>query len=305
MNLKKQSAHKIVYASGPAIIEAPAHVAFYNNYFEQREINLDFKIYPDGKTSLSKLFAGEVDLAGVMATPVVKESFNRKDFRIIAVVEHPKFHHLLVNKKIISAPADLKGKNVGVTKGTSGEYLMYSYLIQNEINPDEIELLDLPGPDLVQAMEQGKIDAVFSWNPYIREIKNNMDNVTELESSQLVPPSWVIVCMKQFIAENPPVVENFLKGLKKGVEFLNTNPDKAIAIHLEIGGLESSGINSKDIENEFALTLQQQLLLDLEKQARWILSQKDTINLELPNYLDFIYPDAMAKISPDAVTLIK
>ena len=129
----------IRYASGPAIIEAPAHAAYKKGFFKNTGLQVNLKILPDGKTALSKLLEDKYDLAAVIATPVVIQSFHRKDFSIIAVVEHPKFHHLLVNNYRINSLQDLKGKKIGVTPGTSGEYYMHSFLLANEIPEDKIE----------------------------------------------------------------------------------------------------------------------------------------------------------------------
>lgn len=296
----------LTYASGPAIIEAPAHAAFQKGFFKEHGIVLDLKIYPDGKTALSSLLKGEVQLAGVMATPVVYESFRRNDFRIIAVVEHPKFHHLLVNKKRISSATDLKGKKVGVTFGTSGEYLMHSYLVSNEINFDEIEIYDLTGNEMVKAFINGNIDAMFSWNPYINEVKNQMgQQVNLLDDFQFVPPSWVIVGIQQFVEENPATIENFLRGLKKGIVFANENPEGLIVLHEKVSGKDKSYLVPSEIAGRFQLTLQQELLLDLEKQARWVISKTDTLKENMPDYLNLISLEAMQKVSPEVVTLIK
>lgn len=68
------------YASVPAIVEAPAHIAYAKGFFYEEGLDVEMKLNPDGKTSLDQLFAGTVDIASVMATHVVFRSFERDDF---------------------------------------------------------------------------------------------------------------------------------------------------------------------------------------------------------------------------------
>jgi len=54
----------------------------------------------------------------------------------------------------------------------------------------------------------------------------------------------------------------------------------------------------------FNVSLHQSLLITLEDQARWAIEHKLTDKSEVPNYLDYIYFDAMNEVKPDDVTII-
>lgn len=294
------------YASGPALIEAPAHVAHDKDFFNQSGLKVQMDILPDGKMALSKLLEGKYDLAGVMATPVVIQSFQRSDFRIVAVIEHPKFHHLLVNKDRVISPEDLAGKRVGVTKGTSGEYYMHSFLLNNEIPFDKIEFENLHGPQLVDAFVDGEVDAIFSWHPYIYKAQTKTETKTAIfNEAQIVHPSWMMVANQHFVEHNPGVIKSFLSGLSRGVDYANKNPEELIQIHQKVSRNDKPYLHSRKVKGQFQLTLQQELLLDLEKKARWIMAKDSMKEKEMPNYLDFIYLDAMQAVSSETVTVVK
>ena len=53
------------FASVPAVIEAPSHVAYKKGYFAAEGLDLTMEINPDGKTSLDHLMDGQVDIAAV------------------------------------------------------------------------------------------------------------------------------------------------------------------------------------------------------------------------------------------------
>ena len=58
-------------------------------------------------------------------------------------------------------------------------------------------------------------------------------------------------------------------------------------------------------KQSFVIELPQSLLFRLEDEARWRIKNNLTDNKEVPNYLDFIFTDALEQIKPGAVTIIR
>lgn len=295
------------YASSPILIETPAHVALKNGFFEKENLNVDLSIHPDGKSSFKSLLDGQADVASVMATPVVYERFSGKDFRIIAAVRHSKFHSLIASRNAgINSPEDIKGKSVGVTKGTSGEYFMQSYLISKGIVPEEVDVVYMSGPELPGALKEGAVDVIFSWKPFIGEAKKMLgkDAIT-FSSSRLVQPSWLIVTTEPFIRQHPEVLKRFLLSIRKGIGFIDDHPEAAIEMHRQVIDIDNGSMARDLTRMNLGLSLSQELLVDLENQAQW-LREMGYINADtLPGFFSIIYPDILEQVSPESVTLIK
>lgn len=51
--------------------------------------------------------------------------------------------------------------------------------------------------------------------------------------------------------------------------------------------------------------LDQTILMSLEDEARWAMREGLTDKKEPPNYLDFIYVDALEQVKPETVTIIR
>jgi hypothetical protein len=51
--------------------------------------------------------------------------------------------------------------------------------------------------------------------------------------------------------------------------------------------------------------LDQTILVSLEDEARWAMKERLTDKKEVPNYLDFIYVDALEQVKPETVTIIR
>lgn len=305
---QKQEMTAIRYASVRAIVEAPAHVAFKNGYFEDEGLDLKLEINPDGKTSLDRLLMDSVDIASVMATPIVYKRFQNNDFYIFAVMEFSEKIHSCValkNKGIKSAE-DLKGKTVGVMKGTSGEFFMNSFLIVNELLPSDLIIVNLTGPEQVEAISAGEIDALFCWEPYGTIAKSSLKtNWIKLDAQKLIPSTWVFIAKKSFVNENPEVLTKFLEAILSGVNFTNKNKSKALALYANVAQVQEEHIQELFFKETFNLSLKQDLLLDLEAQARWIIDFNYVSEDIVPNFLENIYVKAAQDVVPDNVLIIK
>ncbi|MEE9594876.1 MAG: hypothetical protein V3V92_05695, partial [Candidatus Hydrothermarchaeales archaeon] len=57
-------------------------------------------------------------------------------------------------------------------------------------------------------------------------------------------------------------------------------------------------------KQEYAVKLPQAMLILFEDQARWRIKNNLTDKTRVPNYLDYIYLDALEEVKPGAVTII-
>ena len=58
-------------------------------------------------------------------------------------------------------------------------------------------------------------------------------------------------------------------------------------------------------EFNFRLVLDQSIIVSLEDEARWAIREELVDKEEVPNYLDFIYINALEDVKPEAVTIIR
>ncbi len=297
---------KVRVASVPAIVEAPTHIAYHNKYFEQEGLDVSLRINPDGKTSLEQLLNDEADIITVTGTPVVYSSLKGNDFAILANIDHSKIHFVVARKdRGISSIADLKGRKVTVMLGTSGQFFMDSLLALNKLKITDLEIVNLNGPAQLKAFVDGEVDAIFGWVPFpLLALQELGDKAILLPSDPIRSCSWVVVATKQYVAENPDIPKKILKALIAAENFISQEREQASIIHAEISGVKNRAASDLFKTMEFGLSLRHSLLLDFEDQARWILKHGYSDAKKIPNYLNYIDPDAMSAVKPEAVTLI-
>jgi len=116
---------------------------------------------------------------------------------------------------------------------------------------------------------------------------------------------FILLTKENFTEENPQVIERFLRALIRAEEFLKGNEAETKKLFETKFNYESSYIDYCWQRHDFTVVLPQALIIAMEDQARWRIDNKLTEATETPNYLDYIYLDALEAVSPEAVGIIR
>jgi ABC-type nitrate/sulfonate/bicarbonate transport system substrate-binding protein len=292
---------EIRYGSSPIHAEIPVHNALENDLFKAEGITVDMQLFPDGNSAMESLLNGDSDIVSTMTTPVALNAFQRKGFKVIAAIDHGKFHASIAKRKVLDhhPRTDWSNHTIGVTRHTSGEYFMYSYLSLHEVSWNNMNVAYGKGPELKRFFLNDSIDIMFSWNPYVEETREQYpDSLVELGKNHLVPASWMIVCDSVFLAEHRPAVRTFLRATKKGLEKAKTSKETAIRNHQSIlhqGGYHAGTIHPEMIER-MDISLDEELVLDLENQAQWLMDMNYVSDTRVPDFSRLICPDPLRSI---------
>ncbi|THF87120.1 aliphatic sulfonate ABC transporter substrate-binding protein [Deinococcus sp. KSM4-11] len=166
------SAHALTFTIGyqkgglPAILKARGTL---DKYAAQ---GIDFKwaLFTAGPPLLEAANAGAVDFGSVGNAPGVFALAGGADLKFVAVNENrsDSTEAVIVPKDSgIKAVADLKGKKVGVARGSSAHFFLYNVLNSAGLGFGDITVVPLLPPDARPALESGSIDAWAIWDPYL------------------------------------------------------------------------------------------------------------------------------------------
>lgn len=299
---------KITFATVRFIGEAPSYIAYCNGYFEEEGLDVTLKYNAAGKLSLKNLFDGEADIITVADTPIVYSCFEREDFYIIGGMTHTdKIAGVVARKdKGISSPSDLKGKKVALFRGTASDFLMDNFFITNKLNYSDVEIVNMKPLEQVEAIVKGEIDVMFCWQPHLLNALNKLgENGIRLPSEGMKTLDWLIIVMRDYAEENPDVLEKFLRAIEKSVDFIKERREESIDIHSEESEMDREIVEALWDDIAYELFLSESMLINFEDQARWAIKEKKTSATEVPNYLNCIYFDALRKVNPEAITIIR
>lgn len=283
-------------------------IAEDQGYFRQNGLNLTLKKYDSGSASLNGLVNGEADITvGVTEYPLVWSAFQGRTVRAIGNIDKGDFIYIVARKDRIGDVPDLKGKRVGTTVGTVAEFHLGRFLILHGMNMTDVTIINVKTPaGWVSEVVEGNIDAMSTAQPYAREARDRLgDNALFWPAQSSQPLFALVISTDEWIASNPEEVERFLAALVRAEEFADNNPAEAQAIVMERLNLDPDYMDMVWKQNQFAVTLDESLILAMEDEARWMIANNLTNGTEVPDFRDYVYEDGLEVVKPGSVNIIR
>jgi len=294
---------KITVAAGKA--GALVYIAEDQGFFAKNGLAVTIKDYVSGKAAADALINGEADISTSADNVFVSNSFEHPDLRVFGTVATAQVKELVALKdKGITTINDLTGKKIGVTKRSGAEFLLGVFLTFNAIPLQDVKLVDLRPPKMLGAISKGDVDAVITWDPYLYNIKKGLGDsaVSWFAGEEFY---YVLLAKEDWIKSHPKAAERFIKAIVKAEDYVKDDSEEAKEFVRKRFNYESDYMDYSWPKQEFAVILPQAMLIAFEDQARWRIKEKLTDKTEVPNYLDYIWLDALELVKPEAVTIIR
>ena len=99
-------------------------------------------------------------------------------------------------------------------------------------------------------------------------------------------------------------MKRFLQTIRQAELFFLDDPETAIDIIIKKGNLDPESFYPMLPKIEYKLSLDKELLIAMEDEARWHIENGYSDVKEVPNYLDRIFFKALESVNPDSVNII-
>ena len=286
-------------------ISSPVFFASSNEYFKKVGLEVEIQEVASGKAALELVLKGEADVATVGDVPIEFIAFERQDFSILATFATNYNQHKLVIRKDsgITSVVDLKNKKIGTLLNSGAHFELYNLLIKAGLSIVDVKIVSAKPPELPALLAQKEVDAIVIWDPYAADAeKLLLGNSITLPSSGLYRFTYNLVSRNDFIKSHKEALVRLMNGIDLANDFIHHNNEEAKNL---VGSWLEKPVQDIPLDIfDFQLTLDQTLLLTLEDEARWAIQNKLTDKTKIPNYLDYIYFDALEKVKPEAVTIV-
>ena len=137
----------------------------------------------------------------------------------------------------IQSVADLKGKRVGVGKGTSANNLLVAALDKAGVPFDQITPVYLSPADAAAAFASDQIDAWAVWDPFFAIAETRYQPRVLARSSDVLKVNSYILANKDFAKEHPEVVTTTIASFGEAAKWADQNRDKVAAALHEVTGV--------------------------------------------------------------------
>ncbi len=218
---------------------AGLYVARERGYYAEEGLEVDIFTPGDPSTVLQTVASGRDDfginyqtgvlLAREQGVPVVS---------IMALVQHPLNSVMALEESGISSPEHLVGKKVGWPGIPDNEPLLDTMLKSRGHSLDDVELVNV-GFDLVPALISKEVDAVVGayWVHESISAENQGFPVNIMRMEEYGVPDFyelVLVANERKIAENPDLVQRFVRATMRGYQDAIADPQGAVQLLGEV-----------------------------------------------------------------------
>jgi len=232
-------AANITVVSGVSPVFAPPFIADLNGYFEEEGLDVTVRTFQVGAAANEAFRSIGAQYLVTCDQPMLMQAA-AGDAVIVTQFSEGNFT-MILSKKDVESPADLKGKKIGLFRKSAAEYLVSEYMKSGGFSTEDVELVHLAPFDQVAALTRGDVDAISVWKPFDQKVFGLSDDFKVLVNTGDLGYSIYcgMVANRAYLESGDPEIEKFMRAIKKGADWLtNASPDEAgdaIAKYTKLG----------------------------------------------------------------------
>ncbi len=225
--VKAQALTKITIATGVDPAFGHFYVAKESGIFERNGLDVTVNTGTSGSAMIPFLVGNQVQAVfgaeqGGVSTHIV-------DSNVVCVAEGTALLRWMgVVARGVENMEGLKGKKIGLARGTASETLWLAILAKMNMNAADYTIVYVDAPEMIAALERGNIDAYVVWEPWmtrgLRAISNTKILVTN-EHIQIIRN--LIYMNKSWVQANDAAARGFVRSMIQAAELLRSDPTES------------------------------------------------------------------------------
>ena len=291
---------KMTIATGVDPVFSAYYVAQEEGLFKKHGLDVRINTGPSGSAMVSFLVNGQIESA--FGSEIAGVSNHNLDPNVVVVAQATRLvRWIAVVGRNIDTLDQLKGKKVGIARGSGGEVFWLAMLDKLKLNAADYTVVNVEAPEMVAALERGNIDAYAVWEPWVTRGLAAVKNTKVLKDQEGILEQGVYIYMNLgWIKKNPAQAEGFMRALVEATDIINKDRKRAA---------KDVSAFLKSLDPPLVEQLMTKLTFDMElgdttinmfRLAESQLKQQGKLTKPLDLGV-FVYPDLLRKVQPTKV----
>lgn len=222
-------------AAPPTTVAGPFYVALNEGFMEEHGINLDIQLLQGGAAALPAVLAGDLQFAA--SNPISLMIAADKGLPVQGVSNlaangatgETGVAVYVAEDSPIESAADLEGKTFAVNTLNGPIDLTVRALVRDAgRDPDSVQFVELGFPDMVAAVNEGRVDAAMIPEPFKTQadaagLRFVFDNFQDAAPGM---PSTVLFTSKEWAEKNPETLNAFVAAMSETFDYISGHEEQ-------------------------------------------------------------------------------
>ncbi len=216
----------------PSAAFVPLVIARESGWIDEAMKEIGVKVvwtdFESGPPMNESFAAGQQDIGVIGDVPAVSAIVAGQNNVYIAAAEGgPSYGMLVTDDSGIEKVADLKGKKIGLTIGSTAQNLAEKLLASVGLNYNtDVEVINVTTGEAQIVLTNHNVDAVVTWEPNVSRL-DAIDGIHLLVDGGDIgfPGMNVVFARKEFVDQNPDIVKAYLTQYWRATKAYAEDPD--------------------------------------------------------------------------------
>jgi len=297
-----QSRTPVRLATAKNVWNALPLIADEEGFFVQEGLAPTLEYLSAGRYCLDALLSKSADLGFIVEVNVAYLGYTAdQSVSVVATVARSEDSAVVARRSSgIRVPADLRGKTLALSPGTTSDVFAHRLLTKHRLQPEDLNLLNIQPNGMFAAATSGQVDAASTWEPFVHNITKALgSDAVVFRDSSAYRGYMNLAARRDWAATNTPILLAVLKSLRRAEEFARNQPDVAKAIVARRINLDRETVDAIWPMFDLHVTLDQEgLARDIAAEGQWIrTAQQEYKGRELPDYSRYIDPTYFPRLT--------
>jgi len=291
---------KMTIATGVDPVFSAYYVAQQEGLFKKHGLDVRINTGPSGSAMVAFLVNGQIESA--FGSEIAGVANHNLDPNVVVVAQATRLvRWIAVVGRNVDTLDQLKGKKVGIARGSGGEVFWLAMIDKLKLNPADYTVVNVEAPEMVAALERGNIDAYVVWEPWVTRGLAAIKNTKVLRTQEGILEQGVYVYMNRgWIQKNPAPAEAFIRALVDATGLINRDRKRAAKdVSDFLKNLDPAVVEQLMAKLTFEMELSD-FTVNLFRLAEAQLKAQGKLAKPL-DWSGFIYPELMRKVLPAKV----